>query len=47
MRSFPDSLADGAPFKFLPAHQYMEGKGLSKVWKVNLKKGYVGMAKPG
>ena len=30
MRSFGGSIADGAPFKFLPAHQYREGKGSSK-----------------
>ena len=35
MKSFLDSLADGAPFKFLPAHQYKEGKGSSKARKVN------------
>ena len=27
MRSFAGSLADDVPFKFLPAHQYKEGKG--------------------
>ena len=38
IRSFAGSIADGAPFKFHPAHQNKEGKGSSKVRKGNDKR---------
>ena len=44
MRFFASSIADGAPFKFLPAHQYEEVGGRRKSTE---SKWNVGMAKPG
>ena len=32
------SIAYGVPFKFLPAHQYKEGKGSSKVTETSKRK---------
>ena len=38
MKSCVGSIADGAPFKFLPVHQYKGGKGSSKITESKCKK---------
>ena len=45
MRSFAGSIADGEPFKLLPAHQIRKVRGHQKSTESKWKKGDVGMAK--